>query len=90
MFFIIIDDGLDVRVSLFLGQLVPIDPRKQIFRRLLQICQILEIEVLVIFFYQFLLGVVHVFIDIDQISRIIAVLLELIYRILAGSFEYLL
>lgn len=28
LFFVIIDDGLDVRVSLFLGQLVPIDPRK--------------------------------------------------------------
>lgn len=43
LFLVIIDDGLDVGLSLFLGEFVPIDPRKQILRSLLQICQILEI-----------------------------------------------
>ena len=84
---VVFDDGLDVRLSLFLGEFVPVNPGKQILRGLFEIGQILEVEVFVVLFDKFLFGVVHVFVDIDQVSGIVAVLLELIDRFLTSGRE---
>lgn len=90
LFLVVLDDWLDVRLGLLLGEFVPIDPGKQIFWGLFEVCQIFEVKVLIVFLFKFLLGMIHVFVDIDQIRGIITVLLKLINGILTRCCQYLL